>query len=603
MSRPTAPDPAGPPTGLTAAIALSALGALLTAFAPLLGLVAPDMPAAFTSWPWLLVPALVPAVLAAVFRGSRPALAAAVLLGPAVLAPGRLVQDAQLLVDAGLAARPELLLPDTLDPLGAAPGTWVLLAGHLLALAAGVLALIAGRGLFDHADGASDAFGSFGEDAFAGSSVAEAAADGGSGRGRAGARRQGLLALVLCATAIAAVGLLMGPFTSDDPYLLAKPAVEAPVAVAIGSLLLAIAVPAAAGFMAGSADRDLVRGGLLGLAAGLAAVAVPPLVAVALLPRLHFGWGPALVLAAALVLVGLAVEGGRDPARNSGEVRLPALTRLLRAAGALALLAGALAVVGALTPHLRMPSWIDDPSVYPARLLWPGGVLLVLLGAALLVPSIAAAVRPALTAAWAALPLAGAAALDSVLTSTQVAGADAAPGAWASGAAMVFALLAAITAALAGGVEREEVDLAEPDWQPERGADVDLAERSWRPVVAVPAALAALLGLAAVLLPVLSAPDYTAPGVFTRFGTASWGLIGAGVAVLVATVLAVRSRPARAAALLVGAALVMVVRALEFPLTAGRAADATPGPGLWCAVAAAVVLLITALLAGRSAER
>ncbi|MEU6129303.1 hypothetical protein ABZ805_09040 [Saccharopolyspora sp. NPDC047091] len=602
MSRPTAPEPTGPPTGLTAAIALSALGALLAAFAPLLGLVAPDMPTGFTSWPWLLVPALIPAVLAAVFRGSRPALAAAVLLGPAVLAPGRLVQDAQLVVDAGLAARPELLLPDTLDPLGPALGTWLLLAGHLLALAAGVLALIAGRGLFDHADGSSDAFGSFGEDAFAGSSVAEAAADGAPGRGRAGARRQGLLALVLCATAIAAVGLLMGPFTSEDPYLLAKPAVEAPVPVALGSLLLAIAVPAAAAFMSGSADRDLVRGGLLGLAAGLAAVAVPPLVAVALLPRLQFGWGPALELGAALVLVGLAVEGGRDPARGSGDVRLPALTRLLRTAGALAVLAGALAITGALTPHLEMPSWVDDPSLYPARLLWPGGVLLVLLGAALLVPSIAAAVRPALAVAWTAVPLAGAAALDTVLTATQVAGANAAPGAWISGGAMACALLAAITAALAGGVEREEVDLAEPDWHPERGAD-DLAERSWRPAVAVPAAVAALLGLAAVLLPVLAAPDYTAPGVFTRFSTSSWGLIGAGVAVLVAAVLAVRSRPPRAAALLVGAALVMAVRALEFPLTAGRAEGAVPGPGLWCAIAAAVVLLVAAALAARSPER
>ncbi len=583
MSRPAAPEPVGPPAGLTAAIALSALGALLTGLAPLLSLVTPDMPAAFPAWPVLLLLALIPAVLAGLSRRARPAVAAAVLLGPAVLAPGRLVHDAQLVVDAGLAARPELLLPDTLDPLAPAFGTWVLLAGHLLTLGAGVLALIAGRGLFDHAGGTS-----FGGDPFSGLSVSDGSSDDSSGAAgttsAAGARRQGLLALVLCVTAVAAVGLLMGPFTSDDPYLLAKSAVDAPVAVAVGSLLLALAVPAAAAFMAGATDPELVRGGLLGLAAGLAAAVVPPLLAVAVLPRLQLGWGPVLGLAGAVALVALAVPGGRSPDRDRNDVALPALTKLLRTSGGLSLAAGALAIAAALLPHLEMPSWVDDPSLYPARLLWPGGIVLVLLGAGLLVPRTAIALRPTLTVAWATLPLAGAAALDTVLTSTQVAGASAGPGAWASGAAMALAVLAAIVAALAGGVERD---------------DVDLTERDWRPVVAVPAGISALLGLAAVLLPVLAAPDYTAPGVFTEFGTTSWGLIGAGVAVLIAAVLAARSRPARAVALLVGAALVMAVRALEFPLTAGRTEGGTPALGLWFAIAAAVALLITAALAAR----
>ncbi|MCX2731399.1 hypothetical protein OOZ19_14225 [Saccharopolyspora sp. NFXS83] len=585
MSRPAAPEPVGPPAGLTAAIALSALGALLTGLAPLLGLVTPDMPAAFPAWPVLLLLALIPAVLAGLSWRARPALAAAVLLGPAVLAPGRLAHDAQLVVDAGLAARPELLLPDTLDPLAPAFGTWVLLAGHVLTLVAGGLALIAGRGLFEHAAGTS-----FGGDPFSGLSVSDGSPHGSPGAdvagtaSAAGARRQGLLALVLCATAVAAVGLLMGPFTSDDPYLLAKSVVDAPVAVAVGSLLLAIAVPAAAAFTAGSTDPELVRGGLLGLAAGLAAAVVPPLLSVAVLPRLQLGWGPVLGLAAALALVALAVAGGRNPDRDRGDVALPALTKLLRTSGVLALAAGALAIASALLPHLEMPSWVDDPSLYPARLLWPGGLVLVLLGAGLLVPRIAPAVRPALTVAWAMLPLAGAAALDTVLTSTQVAGANAGPGAWTSGAAMALAALAAIVAALAGGVERD---------------DVDLTERDWRPVVAVPAGISALLGLAAVLLPVLAAPDYTAPGVFTEFGTTSWGLIGAGAAVLTAAVLAARSRPARAVALLGGAALVMAARALEFPLTADRTEGGVPALGLWFALAAIVALLITAALASR----
>ncbi|MFR9731481.1 hypothetical protein ACL03H_19820 [Saccharopolyspora sp. MS10] len=576
MSRPAAPEPTGPPTGLAAAIAVAALGALLAGTAPLIGMVSPDMPPAYPGWPTLLILAMLPAVLAALFWRARPVLSAAVLLGPAVLAPGRFAQDFQLVADAGLAARPELLLPDTLDPIGPAAGTWLLLAGHVLALVAGVLALVATGRLVDHSGGSAP-----GDDPFG--SISGGSSPGGAEAGAPG-RGQGLLALVLCASAVAAVGLLMGPFVSADPYLLAKSAVDAPVAVGVGSLLLAIAVPAAAGFAAGSSDPELVRGGLLGIAIGLAGAVVPPLLGVAALTRLQLAWGPVLGLVAALALVALAIVGGRTPEHDAAEVRLPALTRLLRASGALALLAGASGIAAALTPHLEMPSWIDDPSLYPARLLWPGGVALVLLGAGLLVPPVAAAVRPALTVAWAALPLAGAAALDSVLTATQVAGASASAGAWLSGAAMALAVLAAAVAAVAGGVERD---------------DVDLTERDWRPVVAVPAGISALLGLAAVLLPVLTAPDYTAPGVFTRFGTASWGLIGAGLAVLIAAVLATRSRPERAVALLGGAALVMAVRALEFPLTADRAEGAAPGPGLWCAIAASVALLITAALAAR----
>ena len=555
------PSPAAAPRSLHVAVLLSALGALLGGISPLVGLVAPAMPTGFPSWPLLVVLALLPAALAASLL-RRPGVAAAVLLGQAVLAPGRFASDAQLAVDPGYLARPELLHATTLDPLAPATGTWVLLAGHVLTVAAGVCALIAGRRLFEHAGG-------------------------GLGSERARTRRQGLLAVVLCAAVVAAVGLLMGPFTSTDPYLLAKPVVEAPVAVAVGSLLLAIAVPTAAGVFAGATDPELVRGGLLGLAAALLAVVVPPLVSVAVLDHVDLGWGPVLGLLAAAALVALSFPGGRAPDRAAADVRLPALTRLLTAAGASAVLAGGLAVAAALTKHLEMPIYLDDPSPYPARLLWPGAIALVVLGVAALVPRTALVVRPALALSWALLPPAGAAALDTVLTATQVAEAHAGPGAWISGAAMLVAAVAAVLAAIAGGVERD---------------DVDLTEQEWRPAVAIPAGITALLSLAAVFLPVLTAPGYTPPGIFTEFGTSSWGQIAVGAAVLGALAVAPRCRPERAVALLGGAALVMAVRAVEFPLTAGRIEGSAPGLGAWFAAAAALGLLITAGLAWRGGD-
>lgn len=552
---------------LTAAIAVAGLGAALVGVAPLVGLVSPETSTAFMSWPLLLVLALIPAAAAtwAVRRG-RPVLAAALLIGPAVLAPGRLVLDAQLVVDAGLAARPELLLPRTLDPLVPATGLWLLLAGHVLTAVAGGLAFAGAGRTPEPSLGA--AFGST-EDIPA-----------------AGARRQGLLALVLCATVIAAVGLLMTQFESDDPYLLPRAALDSPVVVLIGSLLLAIGVPTAGGLVAGSADPEFARGGLLGIAAALAGVVVPPLFAVALLGDLHYAWGAGFVLIAAVALAALAVSAGRVPAERepAEDLRLPAFTRLVTGAGALAVLAGVLAVVGAMAAHWQLPTALEGESPYTARVLVPAGVLMLVLGGGVLWPRTARWVRPALAVAWTAVPLAAAATLDAVLTAIQAAGASAGSGAWAAGAAILLAVLAGAGAAIAGGVERDDVDLS------------DVAVR--RPLAA-PAAVAGLLAIGAFALPVVTAPGYVPPGVFTEFSTTSWGLLTGLAAVLGAAVLAPLCRPERAAALLAGAAVVVLVRVAELPLTVGRAEGAGPGTGTWLGLACTAVLLVTSALAAR----
>src|SRR5699024_299396 len=143
----------------------------------------------------LLVLALLPAGAATALRSAgSPGIAAAVLVGPAVLAPGRAVLDLQIVVDAGLATRPELLRADAVTPTSPAAGSWLLLGGHLAALVAGALAV---RGMRT------------GE------------------RGEPGAHRQGLLALVLCTGVLGGVGMLMAPFTADDSFLVARAAADA----------------------------------------------------------------------------------------------------------------------------------------------------------------------------------------------------------------------------------------------------------------------------------------------------------------------------------------------------------------------------------------
>ncbi|GAA2808231.1 hypothetical protein [Saccharopolyspora taberi] len=554
-ARPDAPSPAGNPPKPTIAIAAAAVGALLLGLAPIAGLVEPDLAAAFPSWPLLLVLAVLPPALALLFgQRDRPGTAAAVLIAPAVLAPARIVLDLQLVVDAGLAARPELLLPNTLDPLRPATGVWLLIAGHVATVVAGVLA-------------------------FRGREPGDSGADSGS-------RRQGLLAGVLCASVVAAVGALMTPFSSDDPYLLPRAAVDSPVVVLVGGLLLALAVPCVGGFVAGSADPDVARGGLLGLALAIAGVAVPPVFAAAVVDALHFEAGPVLMVLAAVALAVLALPAGRIPSdAEAGELLLPTLSRLLTTAGVLALIAGVLFVLAALTPQLEMPSYLSQPPLYSARMLWPAGLVLAGLGITVLVPGLALLVRPVLTVAWSVLPLVAAAVLDTVFTAVQGAGATAEIGAWAAGVGVLVGIAAAIVAALAGGVERDDVDLTENEVN--------------RTVLAL-SAVAGVLGALSLVLPVIVAPGYTPPGVFSDFSTTSWGLVAALTAVIGAALLAPRCRPARASALLCGGGVVVAVRVLELPLTAARAEGSGPGLGLWAGIAALVMFACTAVVAARA---
>ncbi|MFC5057744.1 hypothetical protein [Saccharothrix xinjiangensis] len=528
-------------TRLRAAVGLAALGSVLAAVAPVVGVVEDSAPPAFTAWPLLALLALLPVGLsAALLARGQEATSAAVLVAPAAFAVGRLLNDLQVVVDAVDTSRPELFLPTDLGPLTPAVGAWLLVAGHVLVVAGGAVAATT----LVEPDVRSE---------------------------RAG--------FVLPATAglVAAVGLFTAPFTSTDAFIPARGPFESAALPMVGGLLLTVAAPVLAVLAASATTQEVRRGGLLGLAAVLVAVALPPVVTGFAVEQVGFAPGPFLVLAAAVALAWPQSAKAEEGTEGPHEPELPGPRRLHVITGCLALVAAVAALAGVMTDQLVLPEGLTAPTDYATRLLWPaavvtGGLAVALLGRA--------PVRPTLAVALVTVPLAAASALDAVFAATQVETVEPGPGVWFTVLAVVAAGAAGLTAALAGSVERDEAGVAvgEPPL----------------PLIAG-TLIAVLLALGAFGLPVLRAPDYVPTGAF-GFQSGSWGLLLALVWVVVAAGIALKARHDQGAGLLLGASSVMAVRALEYPLTAGRAVEAAPGPGLWLAAAGAAAFLVSAAL-------
>ncbi|QFU93860.1 hypothetical protein [Amycolatopsis sp. YIM 10] len=544
---------------LSGALICGVLGSVLLAVGGLVPVVGDAHPG-YAAAVLLIVLALLPAAIAVLaFTRGHPTLAAGVLAGTAVLAPGRLLLDLQLLVDLSTAARPEFHVPVQLEAGTAGPGLWLLFAGHLLTAAAGIAAVYFVR--------------------------REAEAEGTDLPG--GPR---LVVLAIGLTVVAGVGLVMAPFESADPYLPARNAFESPWPVLTGALFLAFAMPLGAALAFGSGLRAAARGSVLGLAAGVLAVAVPNLVAGFAVKDASVSPGPVIAIVAALGLAALAIarqEGTRqnDDPDVAEEAKLPGGRRLELATGALAVLTAASAVLGGMTAQVSSSSpAIEAPESPAALLLVVAGVLLGVLGLAVFLPGVGETLRPALSVAWVVVPLAGTAVLDTVLTASRFGGVlSPGPGVTWTSVALFGAVVTGICSAVAGMVERENDDGRRP------------AGSATTPVVA-----AAVLAVAAFATPVVTAPDYDPPTLVTGFGASWWGGLLALVAVLAALALALRSRPMRAFALLLGVFFVLVLRAAELPLV--ELDGAASGAGLWLAIAAAVATAISAGFVTRSAD-
>ncbi|WP_436492301.1 hypothetical protein [Actinokineospora sp. HUAS TT18] len=561
------------PGRLRIALVAAAAGAALLVIGPARGLVADAPAAGFDASALLLVLAVLPVVLAVAFVvAGKAATGAGVLVGSALLTPGRALVDAQLAVDPLLASRPEFLVPTSLAPLTAAPGLWLLLGGHAAVALAGALAL--GRA-----------------GAVPGSPYAAEFDDHSDDRSTKA--RGTSLVLALLAGLVAGVALLLAPFHSDNAFMLARSVLEVPSLPRYGVLVLAAATVAAAVFAGGSARPSVARGVLLGATAALAAVVLPQLAAGFSVPALSVAPGPALALVA-MALLTVAVwflNRGETTERVAPSALLdaPEPSRHHLVAGLLGLGAAAAAITAASTAQLKVSAGLEAPVGYSARLFLPAAILLLLFTVPLLIPRVAASIRPAFAAATLAVPLAGAGALDAAFTATGVSQDIAVgPGVWFGVLAVALALAAGATAALAGVVERD---------------DVDLTRRQVNLGLAAPLAVAALLAIGAFGLPVIKAPGLVAAGVWSNFRLTSWGLLSGLLLVLAAVVIAAMSRPPRAGALLLGAAGVVAVHALDYPLTADRAAASVPGPGLWLSVGCVAALLVSALVAVVSSDR
>ena len=427
---------------LRTAWGLASAGSLLLAVGPLLGVV--DGPApAYLSWPLLAVLALLPPAVAGVLwlRG-RPFVAAALLAAVGAFAPGRLLGDLQIVSDRFAVGRPELFRPAELLPIATAPGLWLLVLGHVLVLAGGVLA--AGR---------------------AGVPADEEDTP----------RR---LAIFLPLAALAAIALLGEPFTSSDPFLLARGPWELPALGLVGGLLLAVAAPLVAALAGSSPDPDTRLGGLLGVALALIAITAPSLVAGLVTDGLGVTWGPVVALIAAALLVALSVRDMRDvqdvrdvrvekKEEPTDEVALPALNRLHATAGAFALLAAMATIAGAIARQLVVIG--DEPEFFASRLLWPTGLVLGLLSLMMFARGIAGAVRPALIYAVYAVLLASIFSVQAVAAASQSGLAEPGLGFWLMVAATPFGLIAVVCAAVAGAVERENAE-------PRRAEQTPIAE-------------------------------------------------------------------------------------------------------------------------------
>lgn len=600
----------GNPAVLLSALTVAGFAAALTAVGATLPVVEGAEPA-FTSAPLLGVLAFVPvAVAIALMLSTKRSAAAGVLVGGAVLVPGRIVLDLQFVADPSVASRPELYLPVDLVTRAPATGLWLLLAGQLAAAVAGVLALrtVSRRYAAARTQGPVDSAAAV-SDSSDSSDLSESARSvepqdskelEESEEARTQRWRQRWLLVVVVAAVVAACGLLMAPFGSEDVYLLARNAFEGPTAALAGYLLLACALPIGASFLVtSSATVDFARGGLAGLAVGVMALAVPHLASGVSAEVVDLSAGPIVALVGALGLLAVAATRPRDPGESASSAELdqpghapqasvPGQHRLQVVTGALAALTAAVAVAGSLAAQVSTGSSVEAPES-PARwLLLSSGLLLGVLGASMFVPAVAAAVRPTLSVMWVGVLVAGTAVLDTAITATGVPGTlSAGPGVLWTWLAMLAALVTACCSAVTGVVERENAEATAVE-----GAITRAGLNMLTPLAAT-----GILAIAAFGMPVIVAPDYVEPGLWSDLGTPSWGLLAGVITVLGALVLAPTSRPARAAAMLVGVALVLALRAATLPLSQGHIDGAGAGPGLWLALAGVVSALVAAAIA------
>jgi len=554
-----------------------ALGSLLVAAGPRypVALAADGVPVgpAFGMWPLTAVLAVVPAVVAVMLllvKQRAPALALIASVG--AVAAGRLLIDVELLRDPVRAARPELVAPLGFGELRPGPGAWMLLAGQAawliggLAAARGVGALRGERSMDELATGPRTP--------------------------------PGAMLLGVCCAVLAGFGVLTAPYASADPWLVPRSVLDAPGLAAAGGFALATGIALAVVLACSAPDPRVAVGGLVGAALGVLGVVAPQLTVAWLAAALHITVGPVLATAGGAGLGALAAWVGYRGRRGAVPRRPAELDRLAgppaavlavrcRLAGAgLAVLAGGCAVATGLTEPLRLAADLPHPQLATRWVVLVTGAVLVPLGLAAGTRLLGPAVRPALAVALVALPMAAGEPLGELLSVIGLAGVAGGPGLWLTLVAVALAVAAALAAILAGGFERDEVELGPTPYE--------------GPVAAAGAA-SAVLTVPAFWLPLVDGAGWGVTGVLQPpFGLGSWGLL-AGFAVCAGALLIVpRCRPGRAVALLGGVAVVLVLRLLRLALVPGRLPADGPGEGAWATALCLLLVLVGGVIVLRT---
>jgi hypothetical protein len=559
---------------LVFAVALLVVGSGLLAAGPRLRMVDPGAPGgtAFGVWPLLVLLAVTPAVVAVmlVLTGQRAA-ALALVAAVAAVAAGRLVLDLWLAAAPWASVRPELWAPSGIGPARAGPGPWLLVAGQACVVVAGVFAV-------------AESTRSRGEH--------------GLGPDPSGSRVSPIVLPVAVGCAVlTGFGLLIAPFRSADPRLLPRTVLDVAPPEAAGGFVLAAGLALAAALAATSPDHRVAVAGLVGTALAGLGVALPRLVVSALAPGLGIAPGPVVAVAGALGLAVLArtvsTHGWPEPEPPpvSRLSRSAVATGLRRSAGLLCLISGGCAIVAAFADPLRLADDLRQPRLPTVGLLLCTGGVLAAAGWITAMFPVGRRIRPALAVVAMAMPMAAAEYLTAVLGVLDVPGLDAGPGWWLACAAVLTALAGSAVAVVAGGFERDDVDLEELTGRPFGGP-------------AAPAsAAAAVLAVPAFLLPLADGAGRGVTGVFPDpSGLPAWSLL-AGMAVVVGlALLGPRCRPGPAAVLYTGGCVLLMLRLARIPFGPRPLPAAGLAQGAWASVLCLVLLLVAATVAVRSGQ-
>ncbi|MDT7668545.1 MAG: hypothetical protein QOC74_1328 [Pseudonocardiales bacterium] len=592
------------PVGALSPVAIGgiALGALLVAGGPRYPVaIAADGAAvgpAYGVWPLLAVLAVVPAVVSVMLllvRQRAPGLALIASVG--AVSVGQLLLTVQLLLDPVRAARAELVAPAGVGELRPGPGGWLLLAGQLLTVLGGLAA-------------AREASALRGERSMDEPAIGPRTPPG------------ALLLGVGCAV-LADLGVLAAPYVSTNPWLVPRSVLDAPVWAAAGGFALAIGIALAVVLACSTPDPRVSVGGLVGAALGVLGVVAPRVTVAALAGSggLRVALGPVLGVVGVLGLALLACWVGYRGRRAAGRTALTggyapadgvggpgALARLggaadrlagapatalavrCRLAGAgLTVLAGGCAVAAALTEPLRLAADLPHPQLVARWMLIAAGVLLVPLGVLTATRRLGPTVRPALAVVLVVVPLAAGDPLAALLAVLGLPGVSAGVGLGLMLLSVVLAGAAGLAVVLAGGFERDEVEVTRTPYE--------------GPLPAA-AVAAAVLAVPAFWLPLLDGVGWGTTGVLQPpFGLPSWALLAGFAVTAGAALIGPRCRPARAIALFAGVVAVLLFRVLRLAVTPGLAVGDSVGEGAWASGLCLVLVLVAGALVMRGVLR